>query len=507
MNVMTPIYTKQVRLAQHYLGKLREASRAYQSGDENTTYGLNLAGQDWPQIQQWQAWTVIHAEQREATELSSAYPFEAGDLLELMLTPQEHRRWRESALAAAQQLEDVQAQIAHLLALGQIHYSLDEYARAINYTQQALILARQADDQRSIAHGLATLGRITHLQGKYAEALAYHEQSLALYRQLQDQAGIARNLLGMAQIMNNSGKHEAMRPYVEESLQIFRQLGDLRSTGLALRELAISCSESESALEALSIDEAYSILKRVGNQSDLVELYVTLHLSLEHRQDYAQALVIAEEGLRLARQLDRPIRVSSFLINLAYAESNQGSFEAARLKYLEALSIARQIGSLWQMSVILSSLSELASVSREYQQALTYAAEALTIERQHRHPVFLPLALCLETFAHLALGNLKDGLSDLAEIGSIVRMTSDPDLSAHLLTLTAFLKLKQNQAASSAALLGLLEGRPVNQNAYQQIKEALRSTLGAEAFSAAFERGKSLDFNSTVAQIIAELSE
>jgi hypothetical protein len=51
-----------MRLARHYLGKLRKASNAVRRGHGSTAYGLRLFENEWEQIKAWQAWASTHEE-------------------------------------------------------------------------------------------------------------------------------------------------------------------------------------------------------------------------------------------------------------------------------------------------------------------------------------------------------------------------------------------------------------------------------------------------------------
>jgi hypothetical protein len=46
------IQTTQIRLARHYLNKLRSANAAYKRGSESTSHGLRQFEQEWPHIKQ-----------------------------------------------------------------------------------------------------------------------------------------------------------------------------------------------------------------------------------------------------------------------------------------------------------------------------------------------------------------------------------------------------------------------------------------------------------------------
>ncbi len=307
MNAVTPASNKQYRLARHYLEKLRSAKHIYQCGDENASYGLKLAQQDWAQIQHWQSWSTVQASQdQEAASLCSAYSLEAGELLDLLLSPQEHHHWRQAALIYAQQIGDQRAELEHLLVLGQIYHILSAYIQAVASVQEALEIARQLDNQKSIARGLTILGETARFEGTYAQSQACHEQSLAIYRALQDPSGIAQNLLGIGNIMQDLVGDTAARPYIEEALHIYRQLGDMHSTATALRMLAETWMNEDIVAAWKYLDECLPLFKRLNVPADFIAVTRTRAMALVSQGELEHAQTIRNEGLQLAQQLQLP---------------------------------------------------------------------------------------------------------------------------------------------------------------------------------------------------------
>src|SRR5215470_18661874 len=140
------------RFSAHYQSVLHEADALYEQGGESLRRGLGLVDLEWRNIQEGQVWAATHVDDDHAArELCNSYPDAGRYVLELRQRPRERIRWSEAALTAAQKLNQRNAAVRHLVALGDSYNDLAEVHHAMGCYEQALEISREACDRRGEA--------------------------------------------------------------------------------------------------------------------------------------------------------------------------------------------------------------------------------------------------------------------------------------------------------------------------------------------------------------------
>jgi tetratricopeptide (TPR) repeat protein len=469
--IAAPIQTKQQRLARHYLARLSEASSMYRRGSEDSVYGLKSIETDWAQIQQFQAWAAAHADQSsEAAVLCIAYPIEAGELVDLMLSPQEHRAWREAALQVAERLPDPRAELLHLLALSDIYERFDEYGAALDYARRALALAQGFGDVALIAQGLMTLGVVLMRQGQYEEADGCFEGALALYREFNDTKGVARSLMRLGSIKQLREQNQAGQVYYEEALRLYRTMGDRR--GVA------------DALNMLGEQELFR------TEADTAEVYF-------------------EEAMQIRRQMNDQRGIATALSNFGRIAVLRGDYAAAQMYIEQSLQLLRELGSLKGINANLLLLSGASILKGDYAVARQYAEETLEHSRRINNMVGLVQSLVYIAYSCLGLYEPEPARHALLEGLQTVQRLGTSFLKPELVAGAGILKMQNGDFEGGARLFGLVQNQPNTHVTTQKfilppLLKMLGKAMGREALTALLEQGKALDFEATAAQLMNE---
>ncbi|HUW61974.1 MAG TPA: tetratricopeptide repeat protein [Candidatus Bathyarchaeia archaeon] len=294
----------QRRHAQHYETVLRKAKELYKKGGDNIMVGLALADLEWNHILAGQAWAAEHVGSDEtATRLCNAYPDAGAYVLDLRLHLRELIKWLESALAAARQLGDREAEGANLGNLGMAYAALDETRRAIEYYEQALVILREIGDRRGEGVDLGNLGNAYILLGEPRRAIEYYEQALVIDREIGDRRGEGAVLGNLGIAYKDLGEQRRAIEYYEQALVILREIGDRRGEGVDLGNLGNSyflLGDPRRAIEYYEqyLEMAHKISDRRGEGNALGNLgnaYAALGDTRRAIEYYEQALVIRRE--------------------------------------------------------------------------------------------------------------------------------------------------------------------------------------------------------------------
>jgi tetratricopeptide (TPR) repeat protein len=143
-------------------------------------------------IQAGQSWSMANsAISSEISEICSNFAW-TGSILNLRLHPQNYVSWLKDALACARQIENQEAEGAHLGNLGLAYAALGDAKKAIEHYQQALDIAREIGDRRGEGADLGNLGNAYADLGDAKKAIGYYEQHLDIAREIGDRRGEAK---------------------------------------------------------------------------------------------------------------------------------------------------------------------------------------------------------------------------------------------------------------------------------------------------------------------------
>jgi non-specific serine/threonine protein kinase len=129
-------------------------------------------------------------------------------------------------------------------------------------------------------------------------------------------------------------------------------------------------------------EESLRLRRELGDQSAVADSLNLLGLVAADVGDYAQSQRYHEEGLQLRRASGNLRDIAVSLGNLGYVFRQQGRFEQARGLYEESLASYRQSGDLRSSALILTNLGNIANSYGDYPHAKALYEESLAIARQ-----------------------------------------------------------------------------------------------------------------------------
>ena len=219
----------------------------------------------------------------------------------------------DAALQIARSTGEKRSEWRALLHLGMLWAGRD-YERSGEYYQQAIELARGLRDQSALAHSLNRVGN-WHLNiERPQEALAHHQEALSIFQGLADQQGIAEtlDLLGMASYL--SGDLPGGTAYYMQAVALFRELDDRPGLAsslatLTMRTITYQTDTMVPAVTHLSEaapdgELALNIARATEQRAAEAYALIFLAFCLGPQGDYARALDCAEQGLRIAEEIE-----------------------------------------------------------------------------------------------------------------------------------------------------------------------------------------------------------
>lgn len=450
--------------AQHYLTRLQ----SYAELDRIESHMQSAVRQfenDWYQIEHSFKWSA-HTEHKDGAELCAAFCEKTAPFLTRQQGYALRIEWHTIAMQAAQHLGQPDRAAHHMVQLGSLYRSLADYETARAYIQQALALAHETKAPHAIIIGYEELGIIAKQLGQQKEAWDYTQQALDVARALEEDAEIAQCLCALSTVAYEMGDLDNAITLGRECHTIYERIGPPQKTAYSAYVLGSILLSTDAQLEDARrlLWRSYDLHKQMGDKRFVASTACSLASDLiDNLREYEQAIHLAEEALETYCTLNIPIRICCAITILGDAAFRQGNLQQARERYTEALALAQEITSAWNIITLLLSLGRVANQAEQYDEAQQHLTAALTA--------------AVET--------------QTASLGRIV-----------LVQLALTLACRTGQFERAIELIGCAiadaAGDKLVDHEAEPILARLRQELPPSTFAQTFERGKLLDFDRVV---------
>jgi predicted ATPase/predicted Ser/Thr protein kinase len=368
---------------------------------------------------------------------------------------------------ALEQLAPQSGESAHpLLARCQTRYELllKPHADTKLHLNQSLEIAKQHNNKAEIAFTQMALGIINFKTGIFAEAVVAYQESLKLYQEVGDKYYIANCAGRLGYLFALIGKSDDAFLLTKKSLDLSRQIGDTVGMATATHYLGASLFFAGDFNSALKYCEDASTIRR-------------------------------EIGDRAGRSWSDAVRATMLWF--------MGQFETARKIAQDAYDTAIDVHFMDTKGLTSCTLSVLASMDGDYAKGKKLGEEAREITKS---TIVIGAADWGIAFANYNLGDFPGAqqyiLKGLQFATSIRGIT--PTLWA--IPIFVMLYIQQGKLERAAEILSLEAHFPLQLNGwadkwqpFADVKGRLLIEMGIEKFDAAWERGKKLNLEETVA--------
>ncbi|MEM7029936.1 MAG: GAF domain-containing protein [Chloroflexota bacterium] len=350
--------------------------------------------------------------------------------------------------------------------------ALGNYTQAHHLSQAAYQLSQQVNDQLGLATSLYNLGQIARRQEKFELADDLLRQSLDAYRTSGDKAGIARGLNELGILTAFQGEYQQAWKYQQQSLEFHQASDDQRGLAQTHRALGVIAF----------IQKDYALGERYLAQS--IDLYQTIG------DQFGFAYALGDLG-EMAHYQDKETQAHHY--------------------YQQSLNILQAIGDQHGIGINLMNLGELSYEAGHHQQAHDYFQRSLSIFRAIQHQQGISSSFRYLGLLYLKLGQVQEAQRLFGQSLSLAHNHNIPPNKVEaLMGFSAFFH-QQGNLTQAAELAGLAISHPTRNNQVQrrfdQLMPLLKGKLTPAALQAATERGKTLDFDQLIQELLTEFSE
>jgi tetratricopeptide (TPR) repeat protein len=469
---MIDINSMQTRLAKYYLGRLRAANTIYQRGATSGGESTALLGQEWAQIAQWQAWAAEQSSlNQEAARLCARYAQDGADILITRQTPEERVAWLNTGLAAARAIGDTRAIAVCLLRLAWAVYKQTDLDRTEEVAGQALAQSELIRDALLIGQSLHLLGEIAMRRAAFEQAERLFLRSVALLQSSDAQAALADVYFSLSELAYFRGMPDRAHAHALQCHSINQALGLNLIANNSLTWLGFMTIEAgDFARGEQYVRQSEALCRAVGAQSTLAHTLSGLAQITIMRKDAAQARAYVDEGLQIARRIGEAWLLPFLLVHSGATHVLTGDYDAARRDTSQAVELARASGHRSALMYALMDLALVEIADGALPAASTALYEGLDMAVQahsHRDIVY-------GVFVAIQLWHRGGKAARAAEWAELLLNTPGVDYAE-----------RRDLQSLRAELIGL---------------------LGAEAFAAAVERGKTLRVDTVAECVLSALT-
>jgi len=312
----------------------------------------------------------------------------------------------------------------------------------------------------------AALSRFWQMRGHLSEGLQWLQGGLCWTAGVSG-ATRARALDAAGHLARDQGDLDQAAALYEQSLALHRDLGNSRGTALVLNNLGVMAQfQGDNGRAVALLEESLTLFRKMGDEPGIAVSLLTLGSMAQLHGDLAHARTWYEESLALFRTLGDTHGIGAVLNNLGNLASECGDHTEAASFYEQGAALFRELGDQREVAACLGNLARLAWDGGDPQRAAVLCRESLAILH--------------------ALGDIRSIADCLELLGTIASAWGVPVRAVRLFAAAENLRHGTGVKAP---------GRGADQ---ERALVALRATLGAEGFAAAWAAGCALPLEEAI---------
>ena len=386
----------QQRHAEHFLKVLTSAHAHYKQGGKNTMNGLKLFDLEWMNISKGHN----YAKQIAAIKLEEAHPIELKQVIEsalrlskdypnagvrilgFRLHPEEWINWLDTALVAAHDLGDHNAEGVHLGNLGIAYSGLSEIHKSIQCYEQALTIHRETKNRHREGVVLGNLGNAYLSIGKPRKAIECHKQALSICREFGDNSGASVVLGNLGSAYGALGDVKRSIDYFEQHLATAHEIGDTQSEANATNNLGLAYLELDETQKAIEyFKKAIATYHELNDRRGEANVLGNLGIAYKKMDEIQKAIQHYVQQLKVARVIKDKRSMGNAFGNLGNAYEIRHKYTISISFHNKALQISREIGDPRSECLDLGNLGHAYFALGDNKKAIEFYCQSLVIAR------------------------------------------------------------------------------------------------------------------------------
>ena len=404
----------------HYSKLLSDITDLFLKGGDSFIQSLKIYDTERINLEEGQRISAEYLEgSYDASMACNNYALQ-GSINDLRQKPNDHIRWLENGLKAAQVLGNKGFIGSHLGNLGSVYSRMGHISKAIGFYTQHLAIARETGNRKEEGGVWGNLGVAYSELGKDQAAAKFYERALEIAHEIGDRHYESIWLGNLGNLYVKLGNITKATEFFEQHLSIAREIGDLQGESIALGNLGLVYSELEETSKAVELfTKSIEISRKIGYYYEEARALGGLGLLYTKVGDFNKAIVFFRQHYEIAHGINDRLSEIAALENLGHAYTVLHDFQKAIECYEQVLIIDREIDSRKRELAHLNGLGDAcASLSTldNIRKAIGIYEQLLAIAREINDPEYEGRALAKLGFLNYNIGQKEKGIM-LAEQG------------------------------------------------------------------------------------------
>jgi len=271
-----------------------------------------------------------------------------------------------------------------LANLGFLYRGFGEPDSALTYLEEAKDVFIQLKDTIRIAWALFTIGEIVGIDDP-EKAIAFFEESIAFYKALGQEGSIAYVLDGMGDLYALTGELKTSLDYYQRSLRISEEMGKKRQIMQVSDDIAVLlANQGEWEESQLYLEKALVIAQELNDREKLSSLLGSKATYYYNFGNDSLALEYGLEALAMARSIGSKYGKGDILNVLGNVYEIREEFDKAKAVFEEFYALGEELDFSWYQITSLIGLSTISRHQGKLHQSISYGERALSLSQENQ---------------------------------------------------------------------------------------------------------------------------
>ena len=269
-------------------------------------------------------------------------------------------------------------QINFRVKLGSIYLCLNQYKEAIRNFEKSLEISSRINYPAAISMSNSRLGIAYQRKGNFRKAIEYSNKSLEISVAIGDNSGIATSIGNLGNAYLSLGEYKKAIEYYEKGLEMSSAVGDksgIASNNGNLGNAYLNLGEYKKAIEYYK--KSLEISCAIGDMSGKAISNGGLGNAYLSLGEYKKAIEYYEKGLEISSDIGDKSGIASNNGNLGNAYLSLGEYKKAIEYYEKGLEISSAIGDKSGIASDNGNLGNAYHKLGEYKKAIEYYEKGL----------------------------------------------------------------------------------------------------------------------------------
>lgn len=269
----------------------------------------------------------------------------------------------EIGLGIATNLDDKTGASLILVGVGNAHYLVGDYTKAMEAYQRSYKLAEEAGSKVDMARALGNIGVVHRQQGNHAPALEIYLKTLKLREELGDKLGLATVLSNIGGIYFYQGDYAQAVEYQTRAMKISEELGDKSGVAHALNNIGgVHMLQGDLARSLDMRQKSLKMYEELEEKPSITAVLNSIGLIYYEHGNYEQALEFYQRALQLATEIGGKSKIAAAFNNIGNVHYALNNYEQALEFMQKSLKIHEELGEKTNIAI---SLNNMGTIYRE----------------------------------------------------------------------------------------------------------------------------------------------